>query len=144
MKYKLLNGIGNTTHVLIFETGDEVMSILKTFVNEHKLKASRFTAIGAFSSAELGFFDFSIKDYKKIQVNEQVEVLSMIGDVALFGDDSAVHAHVVVGRADGRAMGGHLMKARVHPTLELIIEEAPGYLQRRMDKETGLPLIKID
>ena len=65
MKYKLLNGIDNATYALIFESGEEVMETLKTFANEHKLKASRFSAIGAFSKAELGFFDFNIKDYKK-------------------------------------------------------------------------------
>lgn len=143
MKHKLLNGIGNATHALVFESGDDVMEILKTFVNERKLKAAKFTAIGAFSQVELGYFDFSIKDYKHIPINEQVEVLSLMGDVALFGDDSKVHAHVVVGRSDGNAMGGHLLKATVHPTLEVILEESPGYLQRRMDQDTGLALIDI-
>jgi len=143
MQYKLLNGIDNATYALIFDSGDEVMEHLKTFANEHSLKAARFTAIGAFSSAELGFFDYGIKDYKKIPVNEQVEVLSLIGDVALYGDESKLHAHVVLGRADGTTVGGHLLKATVHPTLELILEESPGYLQRRIDRETGLPLIEI-
>ena len=143
MKYKLLNGIDNATYALVFESGDEVMEKLKTFANEHSLKAARFTAIGAFSSVELGFFDFSKKDYTRIPVAEQVEVLSLMGDVALYGDDSKLHAHVVVGREDGRVMGGHLLEAVVHPTLELILEESPGYLQRRIDPETGLPLIDI-
>jgi predicted DNA-binding protein with PD1-like motif len=144
MKYKLLNGIDNATYALIFESGDEVMSALKTFANEHKLKASRFAAIGAFSKAELGFFDFDIKDYKKIPVQEQVEVLSLTGDVALYGDESKLHVHVVLGRSDGSTIGGHLISAVVHPTLEIVLEETPGYLQRRIDKETGLPLIEID
>jgi hypothetical protein len=143
MRYKLLNGIDNDTYALVFEDGDEVMDILKTFANEHSIKAAHFTAIGAFSNVELGFFDFSIKDYKKIRVNEQVEVLSLLGDVALYGDESKLHAHVVLGKSDGAAMGGHLLKAIAHPTLELILEESPGYLQRRIDKETGLPLIEI-
>lgn len=143
MKYKLLNGIDNSTYALVFQSGDEVMEILKTFANEHCLKAARFTAIGAFSKVELGYFDFSKKDYNRIPLNEQVEVLSLMGDVALYGDESKVHAHVVVGRSDGMAMGGHLLKGVTHPTLELILEETPSYLQRRMDKETGLPLIEI-
>jgi predicted DNA-binding protein with PD1-like motif len=66
-----------------------------------------------------------------------------MGDVALYGNESKVHAHVVIGRSDGIAMGGHLLNAIVHPTLELILEETPGYLQRRIDEETGLPLIEI-
>ena len=143
MKYKLLNGTDNSTYALVFSSGDEVMSILKKFANEHSLKAARFTAIGAFSSADLGFFDFSIKDYKPIAIHEQVEVLSLIGDVALYGDESNVHAHAVVGKENGVAMGGHLLKAIVHPTLELILEETPSYLQKRMNQEIGLPLIEI-
>src|ERR1043165_4245232 len=122
MNYKLLNGIDNATYALIFDSGDEVMEHLKRFANEHSLKAARFTGIGAFSSVELGFFDFGAKDYKRIPVNEQVELLSLMGDVALYGDDSMVHAHVVLGRTDGTALGGHLLKAVVHPTLELILE----------------------
>jgi predicted DNA-binding protein with PD1-like motif len=143
MNYKLLDG-RTSTYAIIFDSGDEVMSLLKEFANDRKLKASHFTAIGAFSDAELGFFDFSIKDYKKIPVNEQVEVLSLMGDIALYGDESKLHAHVVLGKSDGAAIGGHLLKATVHPTLEVILEESPGYLQRRMDKVTGLPLIQID
>lgn len=143
MQYKLIDGVDKVTYALIFDSGDEVMDILKTFANEHSLKASRITAIGAFSKAVLGYFDFSIKDYKKIPVNEQVEVVSLLGDIALYGDESKVHAHVVLGRSDGMAMGGHLLQATVHPTLEVILEESPGYLQRRMDEATGLALIDI-
>lgn len=144
MRYKLLNGIDNATYALVFDAGDEVMSLLETFANEHSLKAARFTAIGAFSRVELGWFDLSKKDYKRIPVEEQVEVLSLIGDVALYGNDSKVHAHVVVGRSDGTTMGGHLLSATVQPTLELILEETPSYLQRRINQAVGIPLIDID
>lgn len=143
MKYKLLDATDKTVYVLVFDSGDNVMEGLKTFANEHSLKAAHFTGVGAFSTVELGFFDFATKSYKKIPVNEQVELVSLIGNVALYGDESKLHAHVVVGKSDGMAMGGHLLKAVVHPTLELILEEAPGYLQRRIDKATGLPLIEL-
>ncbi len=143
MKYKLLSAEARATYAIIFDSGDDVVEILKTFANEHKLKASRFTAVGAFSEATLGYYDYSIKDYKKIPVNEQVEVLSFLGDVALYGDKPEVHVHVVLGKSTGEAVGGHLLKATAHPTLEVILEEMPSYLQKRMDKETGLALIEI-
>lgn len=144
MRYKLLNTGDITTYALIFESRDDVMEGLKTFARNHKLSSARFTGIGAFSYVELGYFDYDIKDYKKFQVSEQVEVLSLLGDVALYGDDSKVHAHVVLGKSDSNAIGGHLLKATAHPTLEVILEETRGYLQRRIDQETGLPLIVID
>ena len=64
-----------------------------------------------FSKATLGFFDFSIKDYKKIEIDEQVEVLNIAGDISLYKNEIKIHAHVVVGKSDGTAHGGHLLKA---------------------------------
>jgi predicted DNA-binding protein with PD1-like motif len=76
-------------------------------------------------------------------VQEQVEVLSLVGDIALKDGEPTVHAHVVVGKADGSAHGGHLIEAHVLPTLELILIESPNFLQRKYDEETGLALIDI-
>lgn len=143
MRYKLLNP-SPTTYALVFEAGDEVMEGLQSFASERKLKAASFKAIGAFKEAELGYFDYSIRDYHKIPVDEQVEVLSLTGDVALYGDESKLHVHVVLGKKDGQAIGGHLLRGIVRPTLEVVLTEHPGYLQRRMDEETGLPLIRMD
>ena len=70
-------------------------------------------------------------------------MLSLIGNVALVGDEPKVHAHVVVGKRDGTAHGGHLLEASVWPTLEVILVESPEHLRRKMDKETGLALISL-
>jgi len=143
MKYKLLNN-EPTTYALVLDAGDEVMETLISFARNHSLKASHFSAIGAFDDAELGYFDYSIKDYRKIPVKEQVEVLSLLGDITAYEEAPVVHAHVVLGKSNGAVIGGHLLQGRAHPTLEIILTETPGYLQRRMNKETGLPLINID
>jgi len=133
---------GARTFALIFETGDEVMAGLNAFAGENGLAAARFTAIGAFREATLGYFDWEAKDYKKIPVTEQVEVLSLIGDVALDGNKPAVHAHVVLGRSDGSTRGGHLLEAHVRPTLEVMLVESPAHLKKRHDPESGLALIE--
>jgi uncharacterized protein len=133
---------GEVTYVLVFDTGDEVVSRLNGFAKENEIGAAHLTAIGAFSDAVLGYFDWEAKDYKRIPVREQVEVLSLIGDVALDGDEPKVHAHVVVGRSDGTTLGGHLLEARVRPTLELILVESPSHLHKRIDRESGLALIR--
>ncbi len=144
MKAKLLHKqSGQKTFALVFDTGDEVVAGLLAFAEEKRLSASHFTAIGAFSDVTLGYFDWEKKDYQKLPVREQVEVLSLIGDVALNKSQPKVHAHVVVGKSDGTAHGGHLMEAHVRPTLEVIIVESPAHLQRKTDKETGLALISL-
>src|SRR6188508_2761336 len=121
MKSKVLHeAAGQRTIALIFQTGDKVMSTLAEFVGEHRLSGSHFTAIGAFQNATLGYFDWNTKDYKRIPVDEQVEVVALVGDIALGPDDKPkVHAHVVLGRSNSRAMAGHLLDATVRPTLEL-------------------------
>jgi predicted DNA-binding protein with PD1-like motif len=142
MKSKLINQ-NPQTHVIIFETGEEVVAGLTEFAKEHQLEAGQFTAIGAFSEAMLGYFNFAKKDYKKIPINEQVEVLSLMGDIALKDGAPKLHAHVVVGKSDGTAHGGHLLSATVRPTLELVLVESPAHLRRVTDAETGLALIRI-
>jgi predicted DNA-binding protein with PD1-like motif len=143
MRTKVLNENGERTFAVIFESGDEALSGLTRFAEEQNLSASRFTAIGAFSEVVLGYFDWGSKDYERIPVNEQVEVLSLIGDIALDGTRPKVHAHVVLGLRDGSARGGHLIEGRVRPTLEVILTESPSYLKREFDPASGLALIKI-
>jgi predicted DNA-binding protein with PD1-like motif len=144
MRSKILNQRGERTFALIFETGEEALSGLTRFAAEQNLAASRFTAIGAFSEVILGYFDWDKKDYLRLPFEEQVEVVALLGDVALEGTTPKVHAHVVLGRRDGTARGGHLLEGRVRPTLEVILTESPGYLRRVFDPRSGLALIHID
>ncbi len=145
MKSKLLAGRENEhTYVLIFGKGDELIETLKRFAEAHGVFASHFTAIGAFQKATLGYFDREKKDYLKIPINEQVEVLSLVGDISSENGKPKVHAHVVVGKRDGTAHGGHVLEAYVWPTLEVILEETPKHLGRRYDPETGLTLIDAE
>ena len=143
MKYQLINNDQQKTFAVILESGEEVMEKIMEFAKEQKISASQFTAIGAFSNTIVGFFDFSTKDYKKIPFKEQMEVLTLNGDITLFKGEYKIHAHVVLGKEDGTAHGGHLLKATVHPTLEIILNESPACLSREIDQESGLALIKI-
>ena len=92
----------------------------------------------------LGFFQPETNSYRQIPVVEQVEVLSLAGDIALKDNIPDVHAHVVVGKSDGTAHGGHVIEAHIWPTLEVILIESPKHLRRRVDLETGLALIDLD
>ena len=141
MNWQLLHHDGQRTYVLVFAIGDEVMSTLTEFVRAQGVGAASFTAIGAFSEATLGYFDWEGKEFEEIPVTEQVEVLTLSGDVALEEDEPRVHGHVVVGLRDGSARGGHLLEARVRPTLELVLVQSPAHLRKRHDPETGLALI---
>jgi predicted DNA-binding protein with PD1-like motif len=143
VRSKLLSHEGGATYAIVFDTGDEIISGLTTFAKEHRLEASDFTALGAFSSALLGFFEVEQKEYRKIPIEEQVEVLTLVGNITLDDGDPKVHAHVVLGCADGTTRGGHLLEGYARPTLELMLSEAPVQLRRRFDAASGLALIRL-
>jgi len=143
MKSKLLDQSESRTFVVVFEKGDEVVEQLLSFARDNDLGGSSFTAIGALSDVTVAFFDRQTKDYLPIRIEEQVEVLSLIGNIAVTDSGPRVHAHAVIGKSDGTAHGGHLLEAYVWPTLEVVLTEWPTHPQRKIDEETGLPLLAL-
>lgn len=143
MEWKELKETKEEGYILVLETGDEVLSKIKEFVKERGLTSYRFEAIGAFERAVLGFYDLEKKDYKKNPVNEQVEVVSLIGNVTESDGETKVHTHAVLGKSDGTAYGGHLLEGHVKPTLEILVKPYGTKVVRHKDEKTGLPLIDL-
>lgn len=142
MQTTLLNDHGGVrTFAVVLATGDEAMGALASFARERDLRATHFTAIGAFSRVVVAYFDWATKEYHNIRIDEQVEVLSLMGDITFENGKPKVHAHVVVSKADATAHGGHLVEGLVRPTLEIVLTETPAYLRRRFDPQSGLALI---
>ncbi|WP_433967595.1 PPC domain-containing DNA-binding protein [Tunturiibacter gelidiferens] len=141
MQVKLVNQQnGERTYAVIFSKGDEVLSGLTDFAKQYRVGDAHFTGIGAVSSALTAWFDLDRKLYHPLPVNEQVEVLSMIGDIASFQGRPIVHTHVVLGKQDGTTAGGHLFEAWVNPTLEVFVTADDTPLNKR-DDPSGLRLI---
>jgi len=137
--------VGSTPHqkvyIVIFHKGDEALSGLTDFAIRYKIKDAHFTAIGAVSSATVAWLDLPKKTYQRIPVSEQVEVLSMIGDIAIFNDNPVVHTHVVFGKSDGSTIGGHAFELNVNPTLEVFVTVNDVPLKKRPDDASGMKLI---
>src|SRR5215468_799022 len=126
------------------QSGDEAMHVLQVFAAPERVGGAQPTAIGALSTAKLAFFEWETKQDRPIPVDEQVEVASLVGDIAIGPDGKlGVHLHAVLGRRDGTALAGHLVEAHVRPTLEIIIRESPVHLCKVKDPESGLALIKL-
>jgi predicted DNA-binding protein with PD1-like motif len=127
---------------LVFDKGDDVLSTLRAFAEAHAIRGASFIALGAFSSATIAYWNPATKEYEKIAVDEQVEVLSLAGNVGVDGAETKLHAHVTLGRRDGSAIGGHVLAATVFPTLEMHLVDYGAAVVRGTDEETGLSLIK--
>ncbi|HKN96211.1 MAG TPA: PPC domain-containing DNA-binding protein [Pseudonocardiaceae bacterium] len=141
MKTALLQNDGGRTYVLVADRGEDAFEMLTDFARRERISAAQFTGIGAFARATVGWFDREAKQYREIPVDEQCEVLSLLGDVAVADDGPQVHAHLVVGLSDGTTRGGHLLRGEVWPTLEVVLRETPATLRKTSHPELGLALI---
>ncbi|MBN9082710.1 MAG: DNA-binding protein with PD1-like DNA-binding motif [Rhizobiales bacterium 62-17] len=145
MKSRIIDSTGTSQiRIAVLDSGEDAFATLQGFARDAGLSAASITAIGAFEQATVGWFDFSAKRYKKIEIDEQCEVLSAVGDIAV-GDDGAasLHVHIVLGLSDGSTRGGHLLKGIVRPTLEVVITETPAILRRRYRSDLGIALIDV-
>lgn len=145
MKSKLLSDReGARLFAVVLSSGEEAFEAIQRFAAKENISAAAVTAIGAFERATVGWFDFDAQDYRRIPVDEQCEVLSTLGDIAV--DDHgkpSLHLHTVLGLRDGSTRGGHFLKGIVHPTLEVIVTETPGHLRRRKQSNIGVALLDL-
>jgi len=144
MKSKVVEDADVVTYVVVCDPGDEAVSALTRFARAEDLEAAQITAVGAFEHAVVGWFDRSTREYRRIPVDEQCEVLSLIGDVAAGQDGPIVHVHAVLGLSDGTTRGGHLLEGSVYPTLEAVVTETPARLRKVLSPDAGIPLIDLD
>jgi predicted DNA-binding protein with PD1-like motif len=145
MQSKLVwSDAGERTFVLVLASGEEAFRAITAFAADAALSGASLTAIGAFERATVGWFDLKKKTYRPIEIDQQCEALSLVGDIAA-GDDGkpSLHIHAVVGLPDGTTRGGHLLKATVRPTLEVTIVESPAHLRRTKRPELGIALIDL-
>ena len=144
MKYRVIEDADVVTYVVVCDPGDEAVSALTQFARAERLEAAQITAVGAFEHATVGWFDRAAKDYRRIRVAEQCEVLSLLGDVAEGQDGPILHMHTVLGLSDGTTRGGHLLEGQVFPTLEVVVTETPARLRKVLRPEIGIALIDLD
>lgn len=145
MKSKLVAGASDErTFVLVLDPGDEAVAAITRFARDKGVGGASVTALGAFERAKVGWFDLAAREYRPIPIDQQCEVLSIIGDVAT-GDDgqASLHLHAVLGLSDGTTRGGHLLHGIVRPTLEVIIVETAAELRRKTRPELGIALIDL-
>jgi predicted DNA-binding protein with PD1-like motif len=142
MQFKLVKDTPDEkVYAIIFHKGDEALSGLTDFALANHLTDAHFTAIGAVSSATLAWLNLPNKVYRRIPVNQQVEVLSLIGDIATFNQKPVVHMHAVLGKSDGTTIGGHVFELNVNPTLEVFLTANTTPLSKRPDDPSGMKII---
>ena len=131
-------------YVIRFEDGEAIPERFREFLVARSVAGGSFSGIGAVSRARIAYFNVSKREYEDIELDEQLEVLSLAGNVALHDGEPLIHAHVTLGRRDGSVLGGHLRTGIVRPTLEIILRVISAPLERAVEPEYGLPALKLE
>lgn len=114
------------------------------FLSAQSIGGASFTGIGAMKRVRVAFFDTDARQYQDRDLDEQLEVLGLVGNVSIHNEGPLVHAHITLGRRDGTALGGHLRQGVVRPTLELSLQTCREPLRRVIDPKFGLPTLSLD
>jgi len=126
--------------------GEDILESLEQIALDYDIHAGKLNLIGAIGGAHLGYFNVEKKEYMDFEVDEDLEVVSCMGNISRKGDNTpVVHAHMVVADEAGRCYGGHLMKGcTVSVTIEILITVLAGTLTRTEDGSTGLHLLNLE
>jgi predicted DNA-binding protein with PD1-like motif len=127
------------------EPGEDILATIEAVADSYKINSGQLTLIGAVSKANLGYFDRSTLEYKSFSLEEDLEVVSGMGNISRLHDGSiVVHAHVIVSDEKGKCYGGHLNRGcEVSVTIELVILETEADIRRARDDLTGLNLLDL-
>ncbi len=144
MHSKLVSRPGETRiWFVVLERGEKVKDQMLALAKQESIENASFVALGAFEKATIAYFDWEKKKYQPIPVDVQVEVITLVGDVAPNDKGKpSLHAHTVLGLSDGTTRGGHLMEGHVRPTLEITVTETPAHLVRHKHPDLGVALIE--
>ncbi|CAN5135328.1 hypothetical protein BH11PAT1_BH11PAT1_7810 [soil metagenome] len=128
--------------LLRFDRGESVWEKLTEFVVEKKVASGIFSAIGACQEVTLSFYDLVKKEYRDTLVSEDLEILTITGNIAQMNQTAIIHAHGSFGKEDLSVIGGHIKTLIVSATCELILTAFEKKLERAYDETTGLNLLK--
>lgn len=117
-------------YVLVLDRHDELLESMTRFATETGARAASFQGIGAVGKLTLGFYDLAAEAYERRSWEEDLEVASLIGNLAVVDGGPFPHVHGVFGRRDFSAVAGHVFEAVVSVTLEVSVSVFPEAIHR--------------
>lgn len=134
-----------TTHadqlVINLERGEELLETLLSYCKAKDITGATFTGLGATDMLELAFYNLTTKSYERHNIVEELEILSLTGNLGTLKEEKMLHIHGVFGRRDLSTLGGHIFKLRVSGACEIHLSTLPRQLHRVHDETTGLNLL---
>ena len=121
-----------------FESGEQIAERLLTWLRAHEIGYATMTGLGAVSGATISYWNAASRAYEQHHLPEQMEVVSLVGNVTIKEGAPFTHIHVTLGRRDLSIVGGHFNDATVHPNVEIWLSPESGSVERKLDEASGL------
>ena len=131
---------GNT-YVVRMDKGDELVASLLDFAKKENIKFAAVSGIGATDDVDFGCFNTEIKQYKGINMKGDFEITSLVGNINTMTGERYIHLHINLADENGCVHGGHLKRANISVTGEIIITCTDAVIDRRFDPEVGTNLL---
>jgi predicted DNA-binding protein with PD1-like motif len=123
--------------------GEEILTTLKDFLTEKKIKGGIILGIGAGKEFTIGYYDLKRKHYFKKFIPEECEIVSLLGNISVFEDDIFIHCHILLALPTFTTIGGHLFSGVITATAEFFILPSPVKILRQKSEEIGLNLLDL-
>lgn len=130
-------------YIVRLATGEEIHASLKELATLERIDAAGIEGIGAVYDAVLGYFDRETREYLRKHVPEEMEILSLAGNLSVKESQPFAHVHAVLGGRNYEAVAGHLFEGKTGATCEIIVRPLKGFVQRTLDPATGLYLLDL-
>ena len=128
------------SYVVRLNKGEEVIDSLKQLCKDENIKLGEITGLGASDFVEIGVFNVNTKEYNTKKFEGMFEITSLVGNVTTKDEEVYLHIHINFGDEDGLVKGGHLVKATISATSEIILRIIEGNVGRKLNPEIGLNL----
>ncbi len=125
------------------ESGDPVVESLTRLLEAEGVGYASLTGLGAVRRVRVAYLNVESREYEAHEVEEQMELVSLVGNAALRDGRPFLHVHAALGRRDLTMFGGHLQEAVAHPTVEVWLQPEQGAVERVFDESIGMALMQL-
>ena len=136
MEYKRF---GNKIIVRI-DKDEEILEQVKKLALKENIRLAAVQALGATNSFTVGVYNVAEKQYYANSFSGSFEIVSLTGTINTMSGEFYTHLHMSAGNDKGEVFGGHLNRAVVSATCEMVVDVLDGTVDRQYDPVTGLNL----
>lgn len=133
---------GNT-YIVRLDKGEEILEQARTLALKEGIRLASVQALGAVNDFTVGVFNTAEKKYYANSFQGSYEIVSLTGTIDTMGGEFYCHLHMSAGDGQGHVVGGHLNRAVISATCEMVVTEIPGAVDRAFSEEIGLNLLRF-